>query len=109
MTNRTLSSDLRQMYEDLVEQYNDAKLNDNAPGQERLAKHISALAKQIKEHENHERETISRKEATRYANVICTVYAGIIKGYDGQVLDASTVLVEAAVELEKCAQEQLGE
>lgn len=66
----SLSAALRRQYDDLQDMYKSAKENDNAPGMERLAKLISAQAKQIKEHEEHERQTLTRSEVMQLATLL---------------------------------------
>lgn len=65
-----LSAALRRQYDDLQDMYKAAKESDNAPGMERLAKLISAQAKQIKEHEEHERQTLTRAEVMRLVTLL---------------------------------------
>lgn len=76
-----LSADLRKQYDDLKEVYEDARINERASQMEKLAKLISGLAKQIKEHEIHEKETLTRAELLRYGGRIGKKIASIVNRY----------------------------
>lgn len=76
-----LSKQLRRQYDDLLELYNEAKLNDNPASMEKLAKLTSAMAKQIKEHEEHEKVTLQREDLKRLTTQIAMCAARSIKRY----------------------------
>jgi undecaprenyl pyrophosphate synthase len=76
-----LSKQLRRQYDDLLELYNDAKLNDNAAGMEKLAKLTSSLAKQIKEHEEHEKVTLQRDDLKKLTLQVAMTTGRAIKRY----------------------------
>lgn len=75
------SDRLRSQLEDLYELYDSAKLNENAPLMEKLTKSISALAKQVKEHEIHERETIKRDALRRMSHVLGASVGHAVRKY----------------------------
>ena len=77
----TLAEELREQYADLKELYDAAKLNENAPQMEKLAKVLAGMVKQIKEQELHERETLKRSEVRRLGNLIGIAVAKEIKKY----------------------------
>ena len=66
----TISQTLAEQLDDLLEIYQDAKVNDDAAKMEKLSKTIADQAKKIREQEKHERETMKRTEALRLATVI---------------------------------------
>lgn len=86
------------MYDDMIESYNKAKLNENSAGQERLTKVIRDLAKQIKDHEIYERETATRKTITRTGVLLGALVGDLVKEWDGKVLDASALIVSITLE-----------
>lgn len=92
----TLSENLREMYDDMVEAYNDAKINDNVAGQERLSKVIRDLAKQVKDHELHEREVIQRKEAARIWSLLGVMVGKKIKDKYGD--ESAELIVEIVLD-----------
>lgn len=77
----SLSAALRVQYNDLQSMYNDARTNENAPAMERLSKVISGLAKQIKEHEEHERVTIPRADAFQLVAILGSCLGRSVKHY----------------------------
>jgi hypothetical protein len=77
----TLAENLRNQYDDILELYNEAKLNENAPAMEKLSKVMAGMVKQIKEQELHERETLKRDEARRLANLIGIMIGRSVKAH----------------------------
>lgn len=75
----SLSERLREQYEDIVELYNEAKLNDNPASMERLSKLCFSLAKQIKEQEIHEGKMVPETRITEITNILLGVLARSIK------------------------------
>jgi len=102
---QTLSNNLRGMYDDMVEAYNDAKINDNVAGQERLSKVIRDLAKQIKEHEIHEHEVIQRKDAVRIWNLLGCMVGKHIKDKCGYA--AAQIIVDIVLDGEAIIEQEL--
>ncbi len=101
MTSKTHSSTLRTVYDDMIEAYEDAKLNENVAGQERLAKIIQKLAKDVKDHELHEGEVITRKEADTFVNNLCAFNGEVLKQFDGKLFDASLSIIEVSIKLQE--------
>lgn len=81
MTDCSISKRLRTQYDDLVDLYSEAKQTENAPLMEKLAKSTASLAKQVKEHEIHERESLSRTDVKRICNMMGIVMGQAIKRY----------------------------
>lgn len=77
----TISEVQKAQYEDMASLYDEAKQNDNGPLMEKIAKTMGQMAKQIKEQEVHERETLSRSECTRLANMLGISLGKAIKKY----------------------------
>jgi hypothetical protein len=86
------------MYDDMREAYNEARVNDNPASMERLTRVIRDLARQIKDHEIHERETIPRKDAVRCFQLLGILVGKKLKDVDGQVLNASEMIVDIELE-----------
>jgi hypothetical protein len=74
-----LSKRLREQYEDIVELYEEAKLNDNTASMERLSKLSFSLAKQIKEQEIHEGKMVPEKRISEITNILLGTLARSIK------------------------------
>jgi hypothetical protein len=74
-----VSEQLREQYDDLGELYQEAKMNDNSILMEKLIKAMSALAKQVLAHEIHEKESLSRNECRRLANIMGIAVGKAIK------------------------------
>lgn len=91
------SERLREQLEDLYELYDSAKMNENAPLMEKLTKSISALAKQVKEHEIHERETMKRDTIRRMSQTLGVSVGRAIRRYVKDE-DLANLIVEAIVE-----------
>lgn len=87
----------------MVEDYEDARINDNPAKRERLHKYIAKLADQIQKQEAIERETIPRKEAVRFSTELCTIAANVIKSRVDSEL-AAEMIIEIAVKIEKKAE-----
>lgn len=75
----SLSAALRRQYDDFQEMYKSAKESDNAPGMERLGKLISAQAKQIKEHEEHEGQTLTRERVLQLGVLLASCVSRSVK------------------------------
>lgn len=67
---QALSAILRSNLSDFVNLYKEAKIADHNESMERLGKMIASLTKQIREHETHERETLTRREIETLAAVV---------------------------------------
>jgi len=106
--NRPLSETLREVYNDMVEAYADARLNENVAGQERISKHISSLTKQIKDQEIHERRVVPVDEVWKYNGIVGDVLGSILKRLEGEPLDASAAIIETQAQLEIVAKSELG-
>lgn len=77
----SLSERLREQYEDIVELYDDAKLNGNTASMERLSKLSFSLAKQIKEQEIHEGKMVPATRVQEIAHILAGVFARSIKAH----------------------------
>lgn len=98
-----LSKTLRTMYDDMVEDYEEARINDNAAKRERLHKHIAKLADQIQKQEEIEGEVIRRGRVVSFVSMICALAANKIKEKVPPEL-AAEINIEMAVELEEAAE-----
>jgi len=99
------SQALRDLQADMQELYDAAKLENNAPLQEKLAKSVAALTKQIKEQEIHERGVIKRDEAIQMAQIVGARLAKRAKELLGD--SVLPVLAEVSAECELFAEELL--
>lgn len=96
---------LKGMYKDMVGAYQDAKLNDNVPGQERIVKLIRDLVKQIKDQELHEREVIPRKEAERLFSRLGVMVGAKLKDRFGD--DAADLITDIVVDGHELIEQEL--
>lgn len=103
-----LSVQLRQQYGDLLELYNDAKLNENTPQMEKLAKMTAALAKQIKEHEEHEKVTLQREDLKKLVLLVSLSMARAIKRYVPDKERAVLIIEQITEDVTKLAEEYDG-
>jgi len=81
MTTYSISQRLRLQYDDLIDLYATAKETENAPLMEKLSKSTASLAKQIKEHEIHERESLKRDDVKCIVNLMGVALGRGVKKY----------------------------
>lgn len=77
----SLSERLRDQYDDIIDLYNDAKLNDNTSSMERLSKLSFSLAKQIKEQEIHEGKMVPQTRVNEVVILLMGTFARSIKAH----------------------------
>lgn len=104
----SLSKQLRKQYDDLIQLYNDAKLNVNAPQMEKLSKMTAGLAKQIKEHEEHEKVTLQKDDLKRLVLQVSMCMARSVKRYVDDKERAVLIIEQITDDVLKLADEYNG-
>lgn len=74
-----LSARLRSQLDDIQEHYDAAKMNEDAGRMEKLSGAIQKLAKEVKMHEEYERETLPAREVRRLISIIGVTIGKYIK------------------------------
>jgi hypothetical protein len=98
---------LRSQLDDLQELYDSAKLNENGALMEKLSGSIQKLSKQVKDHEEYERETLPRREVVRLMAEVGGLVGDQIKAYVPQP-DVSDLMIEDFYEKMQAIVKRLG-